>query len=56
MQQQEIDYQNEAKNAIRFRNQFQGIEWIKVSLLSRTTLCNHHSADGKQKCGLVCSL
>lgn len=28
---QEIDYRNEAKNAIRFRNQFKGIEWIKVS-------------------------
>ncbi|EKX41850.1 hypothetical protein GUITHDRAFT_164246 [Guillardia theta CCMP2712] len=27
---QEIDYQNEAKNAIRFRKQFEGIEWIKV--------------------------
>jgi len=27
---QEIDYQNEAKNAIRFKNQFKGIEWIKV--------------------------
>jgi len=27
---QEIDYKNEAKNAIRFREQFKGIEWIKV--------------------------
>jgi len=27
---QEIDYQNEAKNAIRFRKQFEDIEWIKV--------------------------
>jgi len=27
---QEIDYRNEAKNAIRFREQFKGIEWIKV--------------------------
>jgi len=27
---QEIDYQNEAKNAIRFRQQFRGIDWIKV--------------------------
>merc|ERR1719199_2188650 len=27
---QEIDYKNEARNAIRFRNQFKGVEWIKV--------------------------
>eukprot|EP00290_Baffinella_frigidus_P007064 CAMPEP_0180134216 /NCGR_PEP_ID=MMETSP0986-20121125/10023_1 /TAXON_ID=697907 /ORGANISM="non described non described, Strain CCMP2293" /LENGTH=729 /DNA_ID=CAMNT_0022074521 /DNA_START=48 /DNA_END=2237 /DNA_ORIENTATION=+ len=27
---QEIDYKNEAQNAIRFRNQFQGVEWVKV--------------------------
>jgi len=27
---QEIDYKNEAKNAIRFREQFRGIDWIKV--------------------------
>merc|ERR1719183_15189 len=27
---QEIDYKNEAKNAIRFRQQFRGIDWIKV--------------------------
>eukprot|EP00286_Rhodomonas_abbreviata_P019366 CAMPEP_0181297322 /NCGR_PEP_ID=MMETSP1101-20121128/5177_1 /TAXON_ID=46948 /ORGANISM="Rhodomonas abbreviata, Strain Caron Lab Isolate" /LENGTH=678 /DNA_ID=CAMNT_0023402249 /DNA_START=185 /DNA_END=2221 /DNA_ORIENTATION=- len=27
---QEIDYRNEAKNAIRFRTQFKGIDWIKV--------------------------
>lgn len=27
---QEIDYQNEAKNAIRFREQFRSIDWVKV--------------------------
>jgi len=27
---QEIDYKNEAKNCIRFREQFRDIEWIKV--------------------------
>jgi hypothetical protein len=27
---QEIDYKNEAKNAIRFKQQFAGIDWIKV--------------------------
>ncbi len=27
---QEIDYKNEAKNAIRFKEQFRGVDWIKV--------------------------
>ena len=30
VREQEIDYKNEARNAIRFRNQFKGVEWIKV--------------------------
>ena len=27
---QEIDYINEAKNAIRFRTQFADVDWVKV--------------------------
>ena len=32
----EIDYENEARNAVRFRENFKGVPWVKVRLLCLT--------------------